>query len=137
MILFWTCTILLSGKNDVFNRFTERSKDDWEVGVEQTRNELVNHDITKHNNMVKQGRWKQVEPKDVTIVTLAIQIPNLEKKIKIVHAPTVKSNASNPPTSRLGTKSTLKYWCIIFNRKEKVVDGKTWYQCLCHKMEGV
>ena len=51
---------LLLGKNGVFNRFVEQSKDDWEVGSDITHNSLVSTAITKYNNMVKQGRWKKL-----------------------------------------------------------------------------
>ena len=86
--------------------------------------------------MVKKGRWKHVEPKDSTIVALKTQITNLEKKINTGHAPTGKSDASNPPTPRLGTNFTLENWHIVFNGKEKVVDKKTQYCCPHHKMKG-
>ena len=33
---------LLSGKNEVFNRFVERSKDDWEVGSDVTHDAFIN-----------------------------------------------------------------------------------------------
>ena len=60
----------LSGKNDVLNHFVECSKDNWKVGSDIIHDSLVNTAVTKYNNMVKQARWKQVEPKNTTIVTL-------------------------------------------------------------------
>ena len=61
---------LLSGKNDVFNHFIERSKDNWEVVVYQTYDNLVNQSVTMYNNMIKKGHWKQFEAKEATIVAL-------------------------------------------------------------------
>jgi len=127
---------LLSGKNDVFNRFVERSKDNWEVGTEKTHDELVSQAVTKYNSRVKQGYWKQVEPKDATIVAITTQITNLEKKIS-PGTLSGKSNATNFSNPRSEPKFTLEDWCIVNNGKEKVVNGKTWHWCPHHKMKGV
>ena len=44
---------LLLGKNDVFNCFVERGKDNWEVGSDVTHDTLINSAVTKYHNMVK------------------------------------------------------------------------------------
>ena len=126
---------LLSGKNDIFNRFVERSRDDWEIGSDITHDSLVSMSVTKYNNMAKLGRWKQVEPKDATIVALTTQIKNLENKI---------GNTSNSSGGGLSgsnnnknPKFTLEAWRIKFDGKEKTVDGVLWYWCSKHVMDEV
>ena len=54
---------LLSGKNDVFNRFVERRKEDWKVGSDITHNALINLAVTKYHNMFEQNRWKLTDIK--------------------------------------------------------------------------
>ena len=126
---------LLSGKNDVFNRFVERSRDDWEVGSDITHDSLVNMCVTKYNNMVKLGRWKQTEPKDATIVALTTQVKNLENRIS--HASSSSSGGPSGFNNHKNPKFTLDKWRIEFDGKEKTVDGITWYWCTKHVMDGV
>ena len=132
---------LLLGKNNIFNRFIERSKENWEVGVDQAHTKLVCQPVTKYNNRVKQGRWKQMDSKDTTIVAINNQTTNLEKKhnnginlIKTKSTPTGSRSSSNPHTRN---RFTLDAWRIKFEGIEKVVDGSTWYWCKHHKMDDV
>ena len=126
---------LLSGKNDIFNRFVERSRDDWEIGSDITHDSLVSMSITKYNNMAKLGRWKQVEPKNATIVALTTQIKNLENKI----GNTSNSSGGGLPGSNnnKNSKFTLEAWRIKFDGKEKTMDGVLWYWCSKHVIDGV
>ena len=127
---------LLSGKNDVFNRFVERSRDDWEVGSDITHDSLVSMSVTKYNNMVKLGRWKQAEPKDATIVALTTQIRNLENKIS--HPPKASGGGgSSGSSNNRNSNFTLDEWRIKFEGKEKTVDSDMWYWCSKHVMDGV
>ena len=126
---------LLSGKNDIFNRFVERSRDDWEIGSNIMHDSLVSMSVTKYNNMVKLGRWKQVEPKNATILALTTQIKNLENKI----GNTSNSSGGGLPGSNnnKNPKFTLEAWRIKFDGKEKTVDGVLWYLCSKHVIDGV
>ena len=72
---------ILSGKNEIVNRFIEHSKDNWKVGVDLTHDDLICQSVAKYNNMAKQDRWKVQEPNDVKIVALTTLITNLEKTI--------------------------------------------------------
>ena len=48
-----TYYILLSGKNNVFNSYVQWGKDDWELGVEQNFEDVMEHAMIEYNNMVK------------------------------------------------------------------------------------
>ena len=81
--------------------------------------------VTKYNNMMRMGRWKQVEQKDATIVALTTQINNLESKINSTSNSlggglSGSNNSKNP-------KFTLDEWRIKFEGKEKTIDGVLWY----------
>ena len=67
-----TYTALLSGKNDIFNNFVQRGKDDWELGKDQNYEDVMNNTTVKYNNMVKQNIWTQTDPKDAKILALII-----------------------------------------------------------------
>ena len=126
---------LFLGKNNVFNRFVERNKDDWEVGSDITHDSLVSTAVTKYNNMVKQGCWKKVEPKDAIIVALTTQIRNLENKIS--STTTTLGGGSSASNNNMNPKCTLEGWRIKFDGKEKTVDDVLWYWCSKHVMDRV
>ena len=65
-----TYTALLSGKNDVFNNFVQRGKDEWELGKDQNFEDVMENATIKYNNMVKQKLWSQTDPKDTKILAL-------------------------------------------------------------------
>ena len=85
--------------------------------------------------MVKLGRWKQVEPKDATIVALTTQVKNLENKIS--HASNSSSGGPSGSNNHKNPKFTLEEWRIKFEGKEKTVDGVKLYWCTKHVMDGV
>lgn len=69
--------------------------------------------------MAKQGRWKQVKPKDATIVAMTTQIENLDNKI----SSSTTSSGSGFSNNNKNATFTLKDWRIQFDGKEKTVDG--------------
>ena len=57
-------------KNDIFNNFVQRGKDDWELGKDQNFEDVMENTTVKYNNMVKQTIWTQTDPKDAKILAL-------------------------------------------------------------------
>ena len=84
---FLICNLIFPSKNKILNRFAERSKEDWGVGVDLTHDDLVSQSVTKYNNMVKQDRWKVQELNNSKIMALITQITNLEKQSMITVGP--------------------------------------------------
>lgn len=59
---------LLSTRNQVFNDFIQREKDDWYTGKNVEAEDLISSAITKYDNMVAKTNWKMSEPRDATIL---------------------------------------------------------------------
>ena len=128
-------TALLSGKNEIFSSFIQRRKDDWETGTDESHEALVKVANTKYNNMVTQGSWKQVEAKDSAIVALLTKVNHLEKQLK--SSASASSSSSAAGKSSKNPYFTLDPWRMNKDGDTKVVDGKTWYWCPRHVLEGV
>ena len=123
-----TYTALLSGKNDVFNNFVQRGKDEWELGKDQNVKDIMDNATIKSNNMVKQNLWSQTDPKDekiLALTTLNHQIRHGKKGV----------SSRNPGKSYYGAVTggggagkelifTLDPWRIINEGPTKLVDGK-------------
>ena len=84
-----TYTVLLSEKNDIFNNFVQRGKDDWELGKDQNFEDVMENTTVKYNNMVKQTIWTQTDPKDAKILaltTLNHELQNSKKAGNLIPA---------------------------------------------------
>ena len=46
---------LLSSKNEIFNAYIQRTKDNWEVGTDYTVDEIVMSAVENYNNMSEQN----------------------------------------------------------------------------------
>ena len=55
---------LLTGEKSTFNRFIEKSKDDWETETEVPAPELIQNATEKYNNMVAAKYWNKTYSKD-------------------------------------------------------------------------
>ena len=107
------------------------------MGAEQTHDNLVSQAVTKYNSIVKQGLWKQVEPKDAIIVALTTRINNLESTIRNGGTSAAESGSTILLVPRPESNFTLEDWRIVSDGKDKVVDNLTWYWCPNHEMEVV
>ena len=115
---------ILSGKNEIVNRFIEHSKDNWKVGVDLTHDDLICQSVAKYNNMAKQDRWKVQEPNDVKIVALTTLITNLEKTINDNrNSKSLATGDGSSKNYRAENKFTLDVQQIKFDGNEKIVDG--------------
>ena len=70
----------MSGPNSTFNRFVERTKDDWDTGTKLLSGYLIQNYINKYNNMVAAKEWTKTDPKDSKILSLTTMISKLYQK---------------------------------------------------------
>ena len=75
-------TSLLSSKNEIFNSYIQRSKDNWEVGQDYEVDEIITSAVEKYNNMSEQKLWDTPNSSSAKIVALTTQVKNLEQKLQ-------------------------------------------------------
>ena len=83
-------TSLLSSKNEIFNSYIQRTKDNWEVGKDYEVDEIITSAVEKFNNMSEQKIWDTPNSSSAKIVALSTQVKDLEKKLQA-------SGSSNKP----------------------------------------
>ena len=117
---------LLTSKNEVFHRFIQRKKDDWETGTDITPDELISEAVTKYNNMVENKTWKMKEADDSKLVALTTQVKELKEKLN-----SQSSGKDNNPGSGSGSKrQPIAEWRLKKTQGDKLTkDGTTWYWC--------
>ena len=132
-----TYTALLLDKNDIFNNFVQHGNDEWNLGKDQSFEDVMDNTTIEYNNMVKQKLWSQTNPKDTKKIALTTLNNELQHGKKC-------SSSGNSGKSYAGAvsgggsvdkewKFTLDPWCIVKEVQTKAVDGKTWHWCLHHK----
>ena len=117
---------LLTSKNNIFNQFIQRSKDDWETKQDISIEELTNLATEKFNNMSEQRQWDSSASKSDTskIVALATQVEELQKKL-------TNANSNNKDA----TKKNTPFLEVAEWRKTKsfgpsvTKDGRDWHWC--------
>jgi hypothetical protein len=118
---------LLTSKNDIFNQFIQRSKDDWETRKDISIEELTTLATEKFNNMSEQRQWDSSASKSDTskIVALATQVEELQKKL----------NNANSNNKQNDSKKNTPFLEVAEWRKTKsfgnsvTKDGKDWHWC--------
>jgi hypothetical protein len=116
---------LLTSKNDIFNQFIQRIKDDWETKQDISIEELTTLATEKFNNMSEQKQWDSTASKSPTakIVALATQVEELQKKL---NSATSKSDTSKKPTTFL----EVAEWRKTKSFGNSVTkDGRDWHWC--------
>ena len=118
---------LLLSKNNIFNDYIQRSKDEWEVGKDFDPDEIIATAIEKYNTMIRQKIWKTQDSLTSKIVALTTQVKALEDRIKKGSKDTSSSgNDSNKP---------LQFLVVAEWRKTKSFgpstnkDDKQWHWC--------
>jgi hypothetical protein len=119
---------LLSSKNEIFNRFIQRSKDSWETEKEVTPEELITLATEKFNNLSEQKQWETAASKSENskIVALTTQLEELKKTVQA-------SQSSDGTKSKSAGKN--QYLEIAEWRKTKsfgdsvTKDGRDWHWC--------
>ena len=69
----------MSGPNSTFNRFVERTKDDWDTGTKLLSGYLIQNYINKYNNMVAAKEWTKIDPNYAKALTLTTRLSKFEK----------------------------------------------------------
>jgi hypothetical protein len=116
---------LLTSKNDIFNSFIQRSKDDWETKQDISIEELTTLATEKFNNMSEQRQWDSSASKSDSskIVALATQVEELQKKLS--HAKG-KPEVPKKPTPFL----EVAEWRKTKSFGPSVTkDGRDWHWC--------
>ena len=131
-IVLDTFNALLSGKNQVFKDFIQRKKDEWESGVDVSLNDLVEYAVNKYNNMVASKGWVQKESAETKLLSLLTEHAKSYKNGGKTGGK--KGGGSGSPK---GTKLNIEAWRMKKVGDSKVVDGKTYYWCPHHKLNGV
>ena len=122
---------LLSAKNDEFRDFIQRMKDEWEGGKDIKPEELMETATSKYNNMIKQNSWGRINPKDAKIVALATKLKRIESSL------TTSEKSYPKHSNKSNIKLNVDKWRIIKDRGETFErDGKQWWWCPHHKLEG-
>ncbi len=128
---------LQSGKNHEFNSYIQRINDDIQSGIgvhkSITPEDLIQAARSKYNNMVEDKSWGKVDPKDAVIMALTTKITALEKKVAAPTNPLPKNTA----LATSGPASNIDAWRKKFDGASKEVNGRKWYWCPKHKLEGV
>ena len=86
----------------------------------------------KYNNMVQQGKWSKVDPKDAKIVVLATKVSELEKRVSFGKSTGKLNGQSNNQLNNGGGKKHvdgmpgLEMWWTKKKGNTKTVDRKVW-----------
>ena len=134
-----TYIALLLGKNDIFNNFVQRGKDDWELGKDQTFDDVMENATVKYNNMVKQKLWSQTDSKDAKILALTA----LNNELKDVkkgsstgnYGKTCAGAVTGGGAAGKEWTFTLDPWRIVKEDPTKTVIERLWYWSPHHKRD--
>jgi hypothetical protein len=119
---------LLSSKNEVFNRFIQRSKDSWETEKEVTPEELITLAIEKFNNLSEQKQWETVASKSENskIVALTTQLEELKKTVQASQS----SGVNKPKQGEKNQYLEIAEWRKTKSFGDSVTkDGRDWHWC--------
>jgi len=113
----------------------------WEIGGDKPANQVIAEALTIYNNAVSQNRWESKDPKDAKIMALTTEVQQLREETKQFSAMvTSKSNGNSSSGGHQSGKSkdflSIKSWRMVKTDDMVERDGKTWYWCPHHKVEG-
>ena len=81
--------------------------------------------------MIKQNSWGRINPKDAKIVALATKLKRIESSL------TTSEKSYPKHSNKSNIKLNVDKWRIIKDRGETFErDGKQWWWCPHHKLEG-
>lgn len=120
---------LLSGKNDIFNKYIQDKKTAWETGTEIESHRLIQDAVTVYNNMYVKKTWNQKNKDEDKIVALTTQLNEMKEKLK---GKDNDSSSSKKDKVKIG-KYEIAAWRIKKSFGDSVDrDGKTYYWCPKH-----
>ena len=127
--------------NPDFAAFIRDERQAWEIGGEKRPNQIIAEALTIYNNAVTANRWDNKDPKDAKIMALTTQVEQLVEAQKQYSAMvTAKGNAaptsSNAASGKPGDFLSIKAWRMKKTEDSIQKEGRTWYWCPHHKVEG-
>ena len=132
-------TALKSGPNHDFNSFIQRIEDDVDSGIGQHKNisvdDLITASRTKYNNMEKKNTWNQVDPRDAQMMALTTELKQLKER-RNQYQPHDKTKVKQSDPQEIVPGTSVQKWRTKYDGDAKTVDGKKWYWCRLHKLEG-
>lgn len=136
---------LKSGQNDTFNKFIQRLEDDVDSGIGPNRNItpdlLISASRTKYNNMLSKKTWDQVHPRDAQLLALATELEDLKKERRTQRQHNFSANVTDAEAKQSGAEdivpgTSVHKWRAKYDGDTKIVNGKKWFWCRHHKLEG-
>ena len=132
---------------DVFNAFktvpnpdfaahVRDERKNWELGGDKDVDQIMSEALIIYNNAITANRWRTSDPKDAKILALTTQVEKLvEMQSQLV------ANATQAPSQNRTMNPRFQFTEIAAWRMKKGPekldrDGKTWFWCPHHKMEG-
>ena len=131
---------------DVFNAFKTVPNPDfaahvrderkhWELGGEKDVDQIISEALTIYNNAITANRWQTTDPKDAKIIALTTQVQKLvEMQTPLVANATQATNQNRNPSRFQFTE--IAAWRMKKGPEKLEKDGKTWFWCPHHKIEG-
>ena len=123
--------------NPDFAAHVRDERKQWELGGEKDVDQIISEALVIYNNAVTANRWQTQDPKDAKILALTTQIDKLvEMQTKLAaHATNGPSNSTSRYSSRFQF-TELADWRMKKGSEQMEKEGKTWYWCPHHKIEG-
>jgi len=112
----------------------------WEIGGDKPADQIIAEALTIYNNAVSQNRWDNKDPKDAKIMALTTEVQQLRAETKQFSAMVTNNSSGKPKGSASSDTSkdflSIKSWRMVKTNDSVERDGKTWYWCPHHKVEG-
>ena len=127
--------------NPNFAVFIRDKRQAREVGGEKQPNQIIAKALTIYNNAVSSNRWNSKDPKDAKIMALTTQVEQLVEAQKQYSAMVTAKNtgmnaAAKPGSTNPGDFLSIKAWRMKKTEDSVQKEGRTWYWCPHHKVEG-
>ena len=108
----------------------------WELGGEKDVDQIISEALVIYNNAITANRWQTKDPKDAKILALQTQVEQLVG----LHQQSLKANTTQAPQTNRSTPrqqfTEIADWRMKKGQEQLDRDGKTWFWCPHHKMEG-
>jgi len=131
---------------DVFNAFKTVPNPDfaahvrderkhWELGGEKEVDQIISEALVIYNNAITANRWQTTDPKDAKIIALTTQVEKLVEMQTKLAANATQAPSQNRQNSRFQF-TEIAAWRMKKGPDQMDKDGKTWFWCPHHKIEG-
>jgi len=149
-IVRYTMNALLSGPDKEFNRYMRAMKGDIDAGTGQHANisygELVAASRNKYQNMVAQGEYGKVDPRETQMIALATEVQQLRGQLASANTtskapggnyarPVDRSNDTPGLDRTILPGTVIEKWRIVQHGDGTacvICDGKQYWKCSHH-----